>query len=577
MQSLAVCTKQYKQLPMGIDNISKTTEAPISQKRLRKICWDIGTAYPPAFYFDQIGLSFIHPHQGFIQWHIREDSVTALQSELGDKSHGANMIIRVYNVTNVIFNGYNAHDFYDVMVHSRQGNYYVQVDQLGRNLMVEIGLRLNDGKFLGFARSMPVLFDRDHSSGNFQSGGLYVGRGFEPVLGVDNIFDANVYERLNRELIGSKRKAKLNIASVSMSWAEGFNEVVNRIGDAMFKLGPKSTHFGLRAGEAGPKEDEDLTMYVASHSQDVYLELEKAHTKKPFDMLHCHDWVSLPVALKAQKKLGLPLMFFLHSTEHERAYGRELDESSKAICQLESEGIHAADLVVVPRSSTHKQVVEIYRGDKDRVTIVHDAQDPIMLGAEVDRGEIMSTVRLNPEQPMILYCGEMSHAGGADLLVEAMPHLCGEVGTLQFVFAGDGPLRRELENRVNGMGLGHRVRFVGDAQQSFFQSLLNACDFVVIPARTWQDEGLAQLAIDAGKAVLVTHQSHIKCISHGQNGLITYDNPGSVIWGIKEMLANPISGHRRHAPQRHSSNVSIAQIAIEIVISGEGLMSNREQ
>ncbi len=506
----------------------------------------------------------MHPHQGFIQWHINEKSVADMEAELGSRAHCARMVLRIYNVTNIIFNGFNAHDFYDVEVNSRQGNFYVTVDTLGKNLMVEVGFRLADGEFRSFSRSIPVYFDRDHSSGNHQSSGLYVGADFDPLIRVANIYDANSFEQLEPEVVVHERKRIIHIASVSLSWNPGFNEVLKRIGDEMGELKIKKQYFLLPQDVKAPLENDDPFDFIKQQSDAIYAKLETAHSKKPFDMLHCHDWSAVPLCLKAHEQFGLPIVFFLHSTEHERSHGSELSEVSKEICRLEFEGVHAAQRIVVPRSSTHQQVVDIYRGSSELISIIEDGQEQVVLGSEVDRGETLSSVQLSPEKPMIFYCGEVSHASGADLLVDSLPHLCNEHGDIQFAIAGDGPLRWELEHRVNGAGLGHRVRFVGDVSQDMFEGLIGACDFVVIPARSWQDEGLAQFAIDAGKAVLITHQSHIKCIEHGKNGLITYDNPGSIVWGIKELIANPINQESYYKPKRHRQ-VDYSYIAKETV------------
>jgi glycosyltransferase involved in cell wall biosynthesis len=83
-----------------------------------------------------------------------------------------------------------------------------------------------------------------------------------------------------------------------------------------------------------------------------------------------------------------------------------------------------------------------------------------------------------------------------------------------------------------------------------------ASDFVVIPARSWQDEGLAQAAIDFGKPVLATHQSGVHCIEHGKNGLLTFDNPGSIVWGIQELLHNPLKDSMFRAAARRSAGQS---------------------
>jgi glycosyltransferase involved in cell wall biosynthesis len=142
----------------------------------------------------------------------------------------------------------------------------------------------------------------------------------------------------------------------------------------------------------------------------------------------------------------------------------------------------------------------------------------------------------------------VSYEAGADILADAIVTVCGSDTSAQFVFAGDGALRGELQDRIMHAGLGNRFRLIGDVPSGRFEQLLKACDFVVIPSRVQQGEELAQLALSFGKPALVTHQSGIRCIVHGENGLITYDNPGSFVWGIREMLG-PLYGKLggRHA------------------------------
>lgn len=155
---------------------------------------------------------------------------------------------------------------------------------------------------------------------------------------------------------------------------------------------------------------------------------------------------------------------------------------------------------------------------------------------------------LNPTAPLGLFAGEVSYEAGADILADAIVTVCGSHTSAQFVFAGEGALRTELQDRLVHAGFGNRCRLIGDVPSDRFQQLLKACDFVVIPSRAEQGEELARLALSYGKPALVTHQSGIRCIVHGENGLITYDNPGSFVWGIREMLG-PLYGRLsgRHA------------------------------
>ena len=186
---------------------------------------------------------------------------------------------------------------------------------------------------------------------------------------------------------------------------------------------------------------------------------------------------------------------------------------------------------------------------------------------------------MNPAWPIALFAGEVSHASGADLLMDAMLNVCRRNGEAQFVFIGNGPLKGELEGRAWHGGIAHRCRFLGDVPREYFESVLLGADFVVIPARTWQDEGLAQKAIEFGKPVLTTHQSHLNCIVHGQNGLVTYDNPGSIIWGLNEMLSNPLQGNMlRFAAKRLAGHgASADSMSVEQYLLYEHLWANIEK
>jgi hypothetical protein len=157
-------------------------------------------------------------------------------------------------------------------------------------------------------------------------------------------------------------------------------------------------------------------------------------------------------------------------------------------------------------------------------------------GGASQQEDAKRTLGLDPAAPVVLFAGSMSYEAGADILMDAVTTVCGDNGEAVFLFAGDGALKGELQARASGAGLDRRCRFLGDVPAEAFHTVLAACDFVVIPARVPLGEGLARMALANGKPVLVTHQAALGFIVHGWNGLVTYDNPGSFVWGIRELL-----------------------------------------
>ncbi len=529
----------------------------MTQEHIREICWEIGTKFPIPFTSEYLTFSMIYPKRGYLQWAIKEASVHALQAKCGDAFHGSRLVIRIYDVTDIVFNGLNAHTFFDVDVHGIVGNSYMNFDRVERNLLAEFGFRFRDNSFHALARSAVIFFDRDRPSGKFDTAGLFVGKGFQPVFPVENVFDAAIYERVNRELSDVQRAEPLSVAVVFLGAAIA-GEQSKTLESLIAQLNEGCRKFDgqvkmLTPADSSQVDGNSLFAAVERAAAKAYKALEAAQKATPFHLVHCHDWYSAPVGMQAAADLKLPFVLSLHSTEYERSQGGEMNEMSSAICEREKAAILAADLIIVPHSSTRQQVIGMYGAAEEKVAIVSEAFEREQAAFQSIQ-DIKRSLGLNGDWPVALFAGEVSHASGADLLMDAIIQVSKRHGNAQFVFVGNGPLKGELEGRAWHGGVAHRCRFLGDVAREYFESVLLAADFVVIPARTWQDAGLAQKAIEFGKPVLTTHQAHIGCVTHGQNGLVTYDNPGSIIWGLNEMLANPLQGNMLRLAARRSAN-----------------------
>jgi glycosyltransferase involved in cell wall biosynthesis len=507
-------------------------------ERLRSLCWELGTRFPPQLGGDRLALAVVHQHLGFLHWQLRSSSVERLKVDKGQSFDGARLALRVYDVTDIEFDGLNAHGFFDIGVEGLSGTHYFHIGQLERNLLAEVGFALPSGEYCALARSRTCLFDRDRPAGRFSLRGLYVANGYRRVFPVENVLDAPVYERLARDLSQVERQTPIHVALLHIGFGGRLQQLLDRFGERAPALSLAAERFGRRDVDP-PGDASALVDWAESQAEALATEIVEAHAESHFELLHCHDWSAIPAALEACERLDLPLVLSLHSTEIDRA-GGALGETR--IREWERRGIEAAELSLVPHSYLRQQLVNRCEADDERVLIVPDVYEEPQLSLP-DPGEQKSSLGLHPAWPVVLFAGEISHAAGADLLVDALISVCREHDRAQFVFAGEGPLRGELEGRVHGAGLANRCRFLGDVGGDAFDQILLASDFVCIPARTWQDEGLAQLATSCGKPVLTTHQAQVHCIVHGENGLVTYDNPGSIVWGVKELLQNPLQGN----------------------------------
>jgi hypothetical protein len=138
----------------------------LPQARLREISGDIARRHGPEPAADYVALNMVHPRLGHAYWRIGLQSLENLRLRNDREFYDARLILRLYDVTDILFDGANAHHFIDLRTSALSGNYYVNIERTVRDYIAEIGLRRDDGSFCPFARSNIVRFDRDNPAQN---------------------------------------------------------------------------------------------------------------------------------------------------------------------------------------------------------------------------------------------------------------------------------------------------------------------------------------------------------------------------------------------------------------------------
>lgn len=92
----------------------------------------------------------------FAYWEHRKDVLGNILNTLGSMAHSAKMVLRVYDVTDVIFNGNNAHNYFDIEVTGGARSWYIHTGKPNRSFCADIGFLTPNGTFRLIARSNPV-------------------------------------------------------------------------------------------------------------------------------------------------------------------------------------------------------------------------------------------------------------------------------------------------------------------------------------------------------------------------------------------------------------------------------------
>lgn len=171
----------------------------------------------------------------------------------------------------------------------------------------------------------------------------------------------------------------------------------------------------------------------------------------------------------------------------------------------------------------------------------------------LSRAGARRTLGLDPEQPVVLTVGRLTHMKAQWQLVDAVPDLVARFPDLAVVLLGDGPLHDDLAARSAGLGVAHAVRFAGHRPDA--RLLLAAADVFVLPSR-YEGMPLAALeAMEAGLPVVATRVTGTEeVVQDGATGaLVPFGRPAELGAAVAALLADPelrrrqgVAGRRRY-------------------------------
>jgi glycosyltransferase involved in cell wall biosynthesis len=100
--------------------------------------------------------------------------------------------------------------------------------------------------------------------------------------------------------------------------------------------------------------------------------------------------------------------------------------------------------------------------------------------SEVNRAVVRESWGATPETAVILFCAKLQAWKRPMDLLRAFRRV--NLSNTLLVFAGEGPLRGQLESEASAEGISSRVRFLGFVNQSHLPAVYTAADLMVLPS-----------------------------------------------------------------------------------------------
>ncbi len=115
---------------------------------------------PWSYGLDRVTAAAVDPERLFVYWEVTDQAIERARAGLGPGGPGAWLSLRVYDTTGLIFDGTNAHGYFDHTIDRSDRQWFFTVGKPSSTAFVEIGMKSPEGFFVKIARSGRVDFPR---------------------------------------------------------------------------------------------------------------------------------------------------------------------------------------------------------------------------------------------------------------------------------------------------------------------------------------------------------------------------------------------------------------------------------
>ncbi|MBA3899172.1 MAG: glycosyltransferase [Bacteroidetes bacterium] len=229
-----------------------------------------------------------------------------------------------------------------------------------------------------------------------------------------------------------------------------------------------------------------------------------------FDVIHCHDWMTMIAGMAIKAKSGRPLVMHIHSLEVDRSG----PESKGWLYGLEKLGMETADLLFPVSHFTGENIVKYYGISREKIVPVHNGIRP------VDAFKTLSPYN----EKTVLFVGRLTKQKGPEFFLDIASKVLKHRPDVRFVVAGAGEHFKKMLFESSYSNIGNRFHLTGFINQQQLRKLLSFTDVYLMPSVS---EPFGLSAVEAA-------QFQVPCVISKQSGVAEV-LPGSLkfdFWDI---------------------------------------------
>lgn len=227
---------------------------------------------------------------------------------------------------------------------------------------------------------------------------------------------------------------------------------------------------------------------------DYAVLVERRCRQMKFDVIHCHDWITMRAGQRLKQATGKSLIVHIHSLESDRA-GMA---ANPLIRQVEQNGLLAADRIVAVSQVTRRQLGIEYGIPSAKIDVIHNAVNDI---CDLHNSVISGRPPHEEERShqTVLFLGRFTWQKGPEIFVEAADYILAKMPETRFIMIGDGDMYDEVVELVHRLGLESSFSFPGFVSRPFVERFLLQGDLLLLSSRR---EPFGLVALEAARAAV---------------------------------------------------------------------------
>lgn len=230
--------------------------------------------------------------------------------------------------------------------------------------------------------------------------------------------------------------------------------------------------------------------------------LVKNSLSEGFDLIHSHDWLTMPAAFAVQDELGIPLITHVHATEFDRTGGHFPNE---VVYAIERNGVHRADMVVAVSKHTRNTLIREYGVNFSKVGVVYNGIDQMNV---VRLPKALSNFR-EMGYKIVLFLGRITLQKGPEYYIRAAKRVLEYDQKVLFVVTGSGDMQDAMMDEAYKLGIMNNMMFTGFVRGEEKDRIFQTADVYVCPSVS-EPFGITVLeSIANGTPVVVSKQSGV--------------------------------------------------------------------